>query len=311
MHMGVDVMDIDTVYKELLEVIPQDHVLLNEPMKKHTSFRIGGPADIMVFPSELNHIRWSLSMSKKHQIPIFVMGNGTNLLVRDKGIRGIVLKIAEKYSQIWVEGQNIRAQAGVLLSKLSNAALQAGLTGLEFASGIPGSLGGAIAMNAGAYGGEMKDVVQSVTAMDDKGNEYYLQSEDIRFGYRRSIIQDRKWIVLEVSMYLDKGDYEKSKAFIADLSQRRREKQPLSFPSAGSVFKRPVGYYTGKLIEDAGLKGMRCGDAQVSKLHANFIINLGNATSDDVLSLIDMVKQKVKEQFGVEMIPEIRVVGEE
>lgn len=304
-------MNIQKVYDELLSVVPKEQLLLNEPMKRHTSFRIGGPADLMMLPSEVEHIHYTLTVCNQWNIPVLIMGNGSNLLVRDKGIRGVVIKIANCFNQIRIRGLCIRAQSGALLSVLAKRTIQAGLSGLEFASGIPGTLGGAVAMNAGAYGGEMKNVVESVDAMDIQGNKYPLNGDEIGFGYRTSSIQEKGLIVLEVTMRLKSGNYEQSKVKVAELTRRRQEKQPLSFPSAGSVFKRPEGYYAGKLIEDAGLKGMRIGDAQVSELHSGFIINLGNATAKDVISLIESIKQKVWENAGVELNPELKIVGQE
>lgn len=304
-------MDISRVYQRLIDRIPSERVLVNESMKKHTSFRIGGPADIMVLPTDPQEIRYVIQLCKELSIPFYVMGNGSNLLVRDKGIRGLVMKIASNFSDIKIEGTKVTAQAGVLLSVLSKKTAQHSLKGLEFASGIPGTLGGAVAMNAGAYGGEMKDVVTSVWAMDYSGNDRRLDYDDLKFGYRTSAIQQDKLIVIEVDMQLEEGDKQESMELIAELTRRRREKQPLSYPSAGSTFKRPVGYYAGKLIQDAGLKGLRVGDAQVSDLHAGFIINLGNATAKDVLELIHIVKEKVKSEFNVDMQPEIKIIGEE
>lgn len=309
--MGVERMDISRVYQRLIDRIPSERVLVNESMKKHTSFRIGGPADIMVLPTDPQEIRYVIQLCKELSIPFYVMGNGSNLLVRDKGIRGLVMKIASNFSDIKIEGTKVTAQAGVLLSVLSKKTAQHSLKGLEFASGIPGTLGGAVAMNAGAYGGEMKDVVTSVWAMDYSGNDRRLDYDDLKFGYRTSAIQQDKLIVIEVDMQLEEGDKQESMELIAELTRRRREKQPLSYPSAGSTFKRPVGYYAGKLIQDAGLKGLRVGDAQVSDLHAGFIINLGNATAKDVLELIHIVKEKVKSEFNVDMQPEIKIIGEE
>jgi UDP-N-acetylmuramate dehydrogenase len=303
-------MNIDKAYEALNKILPPGQLLRNESMKKHTSFRIGGPVDLMILPSELGHMQAALTILKKFDIPAMVMGNGSNLLVRDKGIRGAVIKIADRYSKAEVKDNTIKAQSGILLSALSMVALEASLTGLEFASGIPGTLGGAVAMNAGAYGGEMKDVIQWVSILEEDGTLKVLDKEQLALGYRTSAIQDSKRIVLETFMVLQKGDYEKSKAVIQDLTRRRREKQPLSYPSAGSTFKRPVGYYAGKLIQDAGLKGMRVGDAQVSELHSGFIINLGNATACDVIELIEQVKKHVKEKFDVDLNPEVKIVGQ-
>jgi len=304
-------MEISSIYKELIDKIPDDRVLINESMKNHTSFKIGGPADIMVLPYNVDEIRYVIKLCRDLSVPFFVMGNGTNLLVLDKGIRGVVIKIAGNFSNIGINGLKVTAQAGVLLSVLSKRTAQNSLKGLEFASGIPGTLGGAVAMNAGAYGGEMKDVVKAVWAIDYSGNDWHLKYDDLKFGYRTSVIQEKKLIVLQVDMELEKGNINESMALIAELTRRRKEKQPLAYPSAGSAFKRPVGYYAGKLIQDAGLKGLRVGDAQISELHAGFIINLGNATAKDVLQLIEIVKEKIKSKFNVEMCPEIKIIGEE
>ncbi|MFY9176813.1 MAG: UDP-N-acetylmuramate dehydrogenase [Caldicoprobacterales bacterium] len=302
---------MENIYIKLSEYIPSERILKDEPMKKHTSFRIGGPADIMVLPANEEEIIHTLKVCKDTSVPIFIMGNGSNLLVRDKGIRGVVLKISENYSNIDIGGKTIKAQSGVLLSTLSRAAVRHSLKGLEFASGIPGTLGGAITMNAGAYGGEMKDVVVSVRCIDSNGKIHILDEEEMNFGYRTSCIQTTDLIVSEVDMVLEYGDQQESLDLMADLARRRREKQPLAYPSAGSTFKRPVGYYAGKLIQDCGLKGLRIGDAQISDLHAGFIINLGNATAQNVIDLIKKVQDIIYDKYGVEMVPEVRIVGEE
>jgi UDP-N-acetylmuramate dehydrogenase len=303
-------MNLDKAYQALSNILQTDQLLRNESMKKHTSFRIGGLADLMILPREIQQIQSVIDILNENQVPFMIMGNGSNLLVRDKGIRGAVIKIADTFSKAQVRGENIKAQAGILLSTLSKLALNSGLAGLEFANGIPGTLGGAVTMNAGAYGGEMKDVIRSVLILGEDGKIKLLNSEQLALGYRTSIIQDTKNIVLEVDIELKKGDYETSYALIQDLTRRRQEKQPLTYPSAGSAFKRPVGYYAGKLIQDCGLKGMRVGDAQISEKHSGFIINLGNATANDVIQLIEQVKSRVKEMQGVELQPEVRIVGE-
>ena len=292
-------MNLEKAYKALSEYFQPDQLLQNESMKKHTSFRIGGPADLMIIPSEIEQIRLAYKVLWDNNVPVMVMGNGTNLLVRDKGIRGAVIKIANRFNRAEVKGETILAQAGILLSALSNLALKHSLKGLEFASGIPGTLGGAVTMNAGAYGGEMKDVIEWVSVMDldEDGRIITLGRNELGLGYRTSIIQESNMIVLEVFMQLEKGRYEESKALIQELTKRRQEKQPLSYPSAGSAFKRPVGYYAGKLIQDAGLKGMRVGDAQISEKHSGFIINLGNATACDVIQLIEKAKTRVKRAY--------------
>jgi UDP-N-acetylmuramate dehydrogenase len=304
-------MNLDKAYQELTAIFKTEQLLRHESMSRHTSFRIGGPVDLMIQPADSEQIKLAFDILKKYDIPFMIMGNGSNLLVRDKGIRGAVIKIAERFSQTEVRDDTIHAQAGILLSALSRLALISGLRGLEFASGIPGTLGGAVAMNAGAYGGELKDVVQWVSVLDENGTINILNKEELAFGYRTSIIQHTGLIVLEVFIGLERGNYEESRALIQELTRRRREKQPLSYPSAGSAFKRPVGYYAGKLIQDAGLKGMRVGNAQISEKHSGFIINLGNATACDVIELIEKVKARVREQTGVELHPEVKIVGEE
>ena len=305
-------MNLDNVFEALSKIFPQDQLLRNESMKRHTSFHIGGPVDLMILPEKTEQIQGALAILRENDVPFMIMGNGTNLLVRDKGIRGAVIKLAaDRFSHVEVKGETIRAQSGILLSALSGLALHSSLTGLEFASGIPGSLGGAVAMNAGAYGGEMKDVVERISILDEDGNQIVLQGKEMALGYRTSIVQNSRKIILESFLSLKKGDYEESRKMIQDLTKRRQEKQPLSYPSAGSTFQRPVGYFAGKLIQDAGLRGLRAGDAQVSEKHSGFIINLGNATACDVLELIDKVKKRVREQSGVELQPEVRIVGQE
>ncbi len=303
-------MPMDLVYKRLNEYIPQQRLLVNEPMKNHTSFRIGGVADILATPAEDSEIIHAIRVCNELSTPMFVMGNGSNLLVRDGGIRGVVIKLSDNYSHIDLEGNTIKAQSGVILTDLSKIATENSLRGLEFACGIPGTLGGAVVMNAGAYGGEMKDIVMSVTTVDRQGKYHTLQLEDMNFGYRTSTIQANGHLVLEVVMKLEYGNKQESLELVADLSRRRKEKQPLEYPSAGSTFKRPVGYYAGKLIQDSGLKGLRVGDAQISDQHAGFIINLGNATAQNVIDLISKVQEIISEKYGVEMIPEVRIVGE-
>lgn len=304
-------MDLEKGLLDLRANLPVEQILLNESMKKHTSFRIGGPADIMVVPHDTKQVKTAIEIFKAHNIPYFIMGRGSNLLVRDKGIRGGVIKLADGFSKAKVTDRQIQAQAGILLSSLSNLALRAELTGLEFASGIPGTLGGAVAMNAGAYGGEIKDVIEKVIVLDENQKVLSFTNSEMNFGYRKSIVQNTKMIVLEVYMTLEKGNYQESKEKIKELTKRRREKQPLNYPSAGSTFKRPVGYYAGKLIQDSGLKGMRVGNAQISELHSGFIINMGDATAEDVIKLIEKVKTRVYDRFGVNLEPELKIIGEE
>jgi len=302
-------MNLDHAYRALSEIFPQDQLLRKESMKRHTSFRIGGPVDLMILPAETEQIRKALTVLKENDVPVMVMGNGSNLLVRDKGIRGAVIKIADRFSHTEVKDESIRAQSGILLSTLSRIALKAGLTGLEFASGIPGTLGGAVTMNAGAYGGEMKDVIQRVSVMEEDGKIARLDEEQLSFGYRTSAIQDSNRIVLETFLALKNGDYEESKALILDLTRRRQEKQPLSYPSAGSTFKRPEGFYAAALIEECGLKGCSVGGAMVSEKHSGFVVNMGDATAQDVLALTEHIKTTVLEKKGVSLQMEVKKIG--
>lgn len=284
--------------------------LLNEPMKNHTSFKIGGAADILLLPRDGMQLAQIIQLSKYYNIPYFVMGNGTNLLVSDKGIRGLTIKTHNAITHIRVEETYIKAGCGVLLSKLANIALKHSLSGMEFASGIPGTLGGAIVMNAGAYGGEMKDIVAETQYIDEDGSIKSVKNEQHEFDYRTSMFQGTKKIIIESTLKLQHGDAHKIKQFMDDLNNRRKEKQPLDMPSAGSAFRRPNGYYAGKLIQDSGLRGYTIGGAQVSEKHCGFIVNKGNATAKDVLELIHYIQDTVKKNFNVELNPEIKFVGE-
>lgn len=295
----------------LLEKLSPEIIYIDEPMNKHTSFKIGGPADVLVMPESIEDVCRVMEICKEHACPFHIVGNGSNLLVGDDGIRGVVLKLSENFSSVSIDGGKVHAQSGILLSKLSNKVIEQSLGGFEFASGIPGTIGGAVFMNAGAYGGEMKDVVREVTVLTREGEVRTLSNEELEFGYRRSAIQRNKHIVLEVSLELNEKPYEDIKSIIDDLTEKRTTKQPLSMPSAGSTFKRPEGYYAGKLIDDAGLRGLRYGDAQVSEKHCGFIVNRGNATSADVLKLISLVQKVVLDTFGVELEPEVRLFGKE
>lgn len=304
-------MDIEKIYNDMKSFLPENQLLMHEPMKNHTSFKIGGEADILVSPATEDQIIEVIRYCSDMNVPIFVMGNGSNLLVSDKGIRGVVLKIAGSFSNVDIAEDRMNVETGILLSSLANRALKESLSGLEFASGIPGTLGGALAMNAGAYGSEMKDVVVSITAVDMQGNMIELEGDMLEFGYRTSRLQRKGLIALKTILELEKGDPSRIKETMVELTRRRREKQPLSYPSGGSVFKRPEGYYAGKLIQDAGLKGYSIGGAQVSTQHAGFIINKGDATCADVVSLIETIKDKVYREFGVKLSPELKIVGEE
>mgnify|MGYP005912457165 CR=1 FL=1 len=301
--------DTDILGK-LQDIVGSDNIVSDEPMRKHTTFRIGGNADTFVRPESKEQIAEILRLCRKQDVPYFILGNGSNLLVGDRGFRGVVINIMDNMNDIKVDGGIIKAQAGAMLIKVSRAARDNSLTGLEFASGIPGTIGGAIYMNAGAYGGEMKDVVTQVTAMDAEGEIYTFGTDELGFSYRHSVIQQRDLIVLDVTMKLAVGDQKIIDDRMSELAVARRTKQPLEYPSAGSTFKRPEGYFAGKLIMDAGLRGYRVGDAQVSEKHCGFVVNRGNATADDVIKLIDDVKAKVSEEYDVVLEPEVRMIGE-
>ncbi|MCX7714675.1 MAG: UDP-N-acetylmuramate dehydrogenase [Clostridia bacterium] len=300
---------ISDAFKKSLMQMSSD-VLFDEEMKKHTSFKIGGAADCFVNASSTEEITKVVSLCKENDIPYFIMGNGSNLLVGDKGIRGVVIKVAEKMSGYEVFGTNMSAQSGILLSKIANAALKNSLSGLEFAAGIPGTLGGGIYMNAGAYGGEMKDVLQSVTYLDDEANIRTIEKDGLCMGYRKSVFSEHNFIILSCVLALKEDTSTNIAERMADFNKRRRDKQPLSMPSAGSTFKRPEGHFAGKLIEDAGLKGFSIGNAQVSAKHSGFIVNTGEATAKDVLDLILYVQNVVQKEFGVLLEPEIKLVGD-
>lgn len=299
------------MYSELCAILPAERVRFQEAMKDHTTFKIGGPADVMVIPQSIEELRDIIACCYKNSYGYFIMGLGSNLLVRDKGIRGVVIKLGGSFEKVSVNGQEIEAESGASLSKLANTAADHSLSGLEFAEGIPGSIGGAVVMNAGAYGGEIKDVLLKVSVIDNTGKLQIFKSDDLSWGYRKSVFQDSSSMVVLALLKLKMDDKDRIRARMDDFASRRREKQPLDYPSAGSTFKRPDGFYVGPMIEELGLKGYRIGGAEVSQKHAGFIINTGNATCHDVLELIALIKFKARERFKVELHPEIRVVGEE
>jgi UDP-N-acetylmuramate dehydrogenase len=299
------------IAEKIRELVGEQKFKIDEPMKLHTSFKVGGPADILVTPTNTEELGKVIQICRTANTGYNIIGNGTNLVVRDKGIRGVVIKIYDNFSNYVIKDDIIEAEAGLLLSKISNIALENELSGFEFASGIPGTLGGAVTMNAGAYGGEMKDVIIKTEYMDTNGNIEVIEGEKHGFGYRTSFIQKQQGIVLKSTIRLIKGNRTEIKSLIDDLTQKRTDKQPLEMPSAGSVFKRPEGHYTGKLVEDCGLRGYRIGDAEVSTKHCGFIVNTGNATADDVLNLIEHIKTQVAQRFGVNLQTEVRIVGEE
>lgn len=298
------------VIEKFWNLLGKDRVLVDEPMKRHTTFRIGGPADFFLLPSTVDEVRGILEICREEELPYFILGNGSNLLVSDKGYRGVIIQMYRNFSNISVEGNEICASSGALLSQIAAAARNASLTGFEFAGGIPGTLGGAVFMNAGAYGGELKDVLKEAVVMTEQGEILTLPVEKLDMGYRTSRIKKAGYLVLEARLVLEQGDMDKIRDITKDLTEKRVSKQPLEYPSAGSTFKRPEGYFAGKLIMDAGLRGYQVGDAQVSEKHCGFVINKGNATAADVLTLIENVREKVQEQFGVTLEPEVKFLGE-
>lgn len=300
----------DEILLELKNITDDKNIKVNAEMKNHTSFKVGGPVDVLVTPEKYGEIVDIIKMCKKIGIPYFIIGNGSNLLVRDGGIRGIVIKLS-KLSSITTYGTKITAQSGASITAVSIAAREAKLSGLEFACGIPGSVGGSVAMNAGAYGGEISHVLESAVVVDENGQIRTLNNKELELGYRASAVTKHNYVVLEATFSLKNQEYENIKRKMDELMKARREKQPLEYPSAGSTFKRPEGFYAGKLIEDSGLKGTNVGDAEVSIKHSGFIINKGNATAKDILDLIEKVQNTVKKKYNVELYPEVRIIGED
>lgn len=298
------------LYKELCRILGEENVRVSEPMSRHTTFQVGGPADYFLTPTKDGQIRDATNALKRAGTAFYIMGNGSNLLVGDKGYRGAMIQICQKMNQIEILDTVIHAQAGALLSKIAVKALNAALTGFEFASGIPGTLGGAVTMNAGAYGGEMKQVLTSARVLRDSGVIEEVPVSEMELGYRTSIFSKSGDTVISAEIKLETGDAEIIRANMEELKKKRVEKQPLEYPSAGSTFKRPEGYFAGKLIQDAGLRGFRVGDAQVSEKHCGFVINRGQATAADILSLMEQVSDRVFTQFGVRLEPEVKLVGE-
>lgn len=295
--------------KQFIDILEEANVLCGEPMAKHTTFRVGGPADYYLIPHTVEQIKRTVRLCKEQGIAYFILGNGSNLLVSDDGYRGAVIQIYRNMCNVSVEGDVIRAQAGALLSSVAKQALNHGLTGMEFASGIPGTLGGAVTMNAGAYGGEMKDILVEITALTEDGEVVVLKNEELELGYRTSCVKTQNYIVLEAVIKLEKGDKEKIQARMDELKEQRVTKQPLEYPSAGSTFKRPVGHFAGKLIQDAGLAGFTIGGAQVSAKHCGFVVNSGNGTAKDIMDLITYVQKKVYEDAGVILETEVKMLG--
>ncbi len=304
-------MEKQKIYELLTNEIKQGIVKIDEPMRKHTNFKIGGNADVFVIAKNIEEIKCVIKFSKENNILLTILGNGSNVLVSDKGIRGIVLQVRTK--EIKIEKQKnalVEVEAGVMLGALAQVLLKQSISGFEFAAGIPGSIGGAIRMNAGAYGGEMKDIVKDVTVLNEKGEINVLTNEECEFSYRHSRFTDSKEIVIKVTLELPLGNEAEIKAKMDEYDQSRREKQPLNLPSAGSTFKRGSDFITAKLIDECGLKGYTSGDAQVSTLHAGFVVNLGNATAQDVLNVVNHVKQVVLEKTGKQIELEVELLGE-
>lgn len=298
------------IKKIFCDLLGEDRVFTDEPMKQHTTFKIGGPADYFLVPESGEEAGEIIKICKQTDIPYFILGNGSNLLVGDGGYRGAVIQIYRNMSAVTTEGTIITAQAGALLSSVAAVAKNASLTGFEFAGGIPGTVGGAVVMNAGAYGGEMKDVLVEVTVMDAAGNIFTIPAEKLELGYRTSIIKKAGYIVLEAKIRLEEGNQEAIRERMKELTIQRTTKQPLEFPSAGSTFKRPEGYFAGKLVMDSGLRGYQVGGARVSEKHCGFVINAGGATAKDVRTLMENVRDIVYKKYGVTLEPEVKFLGE-
>ena len=303
-------MENNSIENMFCMTLGSDNVRLHEPMKKHTTFRIGGPADYYLCPHSTEELQKILQICRENKLEFFILGNGSNLLVSDKGYRGVVIQLWKNFSDIETEDNTITVKAGALLSKVAAEALEESLTGMEFASGIPGTIGGAVMMNAGAYGGEMKDIIREVTVLTREGELLTLSKEEMNFGYRTSVVKEKGYVVISAVLQLRKGDREEIRKVMDELKERRVTKQPLDMPSAGSTFKRPEGYFAGKLIMDAGLRGFSVGGAQISEKHCGFVVNKGDATAADVLGLIGEVQKRVQEKFGVALEPEVKFLGE-
>lgn len=303
---------MEEIYQDLIKFLPKENILKQEPMTKHTSIKIGGKADLFIKIETVEQLKHTLRTIKEKNYPFYIIGNGSNLLVKDGGIRGAVLKIAIKEMKMEETEDSVifEAGAGIPLIQLSQLALEKSVTGLEFACGIPGTLGGAIAMNAGAYGCEMKDIVYSSDYMDDKGNIKTISNKEHEFEYRKSIFMQNEGIIISSILKLQKGTETEIKEKMEENKKARIEKQPIDMPSAGSTFKRGTDFITAKLIDECGLKGYQIGGAKVSEKHAGFLINIGNATAEDMLELITYVKEQVKEKFGKTIELEIKIIGE-
>ena len=288
----------------------ENDIKIDEKLSSYVNFKAGGPADILLIPKSKEQVIKSVEVCKENKIPFYLIGNGSNILVRDGGFRGVVISLKE-VNTIIVDGDKIEAECGAMLKAVSDKAMENSLTGFEFACGIPGTIGGAVFMNAGAYDGEIAHVIESAEIIDEECNIVRLSNKDLDFGYRSSIVMKKGYTVLSAVFKLEKGQVKTIKELVDDLTNKRESKQPLEYPSAGSTFKRPTGYFAGKLIQDAGLKGYSIGGAAVSEKHSGFVINKGNATAKDITDLIKYIQDEVKRQFGVELHPEVRIIGEE
>lgn len=297
-------------YDALIQLTEEKNVLTDEPLKNHVTFRVGGAADYFVSPESAEEVQKIILLCKEAGMPYYILGNGSNLLVSDQGYRGVIIQIYKSMSEISVKGEFVTAQAGALLSAIAAKAAGESLAGFEFASGIPGTIGGAAVMNAGAYGGEMKDVLEQVTVLTKEGELLTIPKEELDMGYRTSKVAKNQCIVLEAVIHLAHGEQEKIREKMNELKEKRTTKQPLEYPSAGSTFKRPEGYFAGKLIEEAGLRGFQVGGAQVSEKHCGFVINKDNATASEVRELIRQVSERVKANSGVTLEPEVKMLGE-
>ena len=302
-YMNLDYTNIETY-------VDGSKIKYNEPMNKYTTIKVGGNADVLVIPENIQDVINTLKFAKENNIPVTIIGNGSKLLVLDKGIRGIVIKFGSKFSNIEISGEYITVDAGMTLPRLAIIAKDNSLSGLEFAAGIPGNVGGAVYMNAGAYGSEMSKVIEQVTYIDEDLNIKTVTNEECKFGYRKSIFRDAKKVILSAKLKLNSGNKEEIEETMKQNNEARKTKQPLEYPNAGSTFKRPEGYFVGKLIDDLGLKGYQIGDAQVSTKHSGFIVNKGNASAKDVTELINYIKEKVLESYNVKLEEEIIVLGE-
>lgn len=298
-------------FKNLFEEFyNKENIFIDEEMKNHVHFRVGGPADILLIPESKEQVIQTIKICRLNNIPFYLVGNGSNLLVKDGGIKGVVIKL-NNLKDIKVYDNIVEAECGAMLKNVSDAALNSSLTGLEFSCGIPGTIGGAVFMNAGAYNGEISHAIESAEVIDNENNIIILSKDELELGYRTSVVMKKNYIVLSAKFKLEKGSLTSIKNVVEDLTKKREDKQPLEYPSAGSTFKRPEGYFAGKLIQDAGLKGYKIGGAAVSEKHSGFVINKSNATATDIINLIKHIQNEVKEQFGVDLHTEVRIIGED